>query len=153
MKPVGCNCKTLVASLDLQKTLTDSGRTERFRSNSVLFSAGDLNTGVFLVGKGKVCMRVPETAKMDRLFGPGSVLGLPSTFTGSAYSLTAVCIADCKLVHVERETFLELMIARTDSCQEAIQLLGRELAFIPIGVSKQRPLGRVLVPPPIQVPV
>jgi CRP-like cAMP-binding protein len=149
MKSVGFNCKTLLASLDLQKTLIDSGRTERFRCNSVLFSAGDENTGVFLVGKGKVCMRVPEAPKMDRVFGAGSVLGLPSTFTGGPYSLTAVCVADCKLVHAEREKFLELMSARTDSCQEAIQLARARTGIHPIGVSKQRPLVRVLVPQPI----
>jgi len=56
---------------------------------------------------------------------------------------TATCIAHCELVHAGREKFLSLMGIRTDSCQEAIQLLGREMAFI---LSAYRSRGHVAKP-------
>lgn len=130
MKTVGSNCKTLLASTEFQEALQCIGEMKRFGRNCVLFRVGDLNDGVFLVLKGKVCLRVPSVTKLDRMFRVGSVLGLPSTFSGNPYSLTAFSIAGCQVVHVARNRFLELMADRSDCCHEAVELLSREAAFI-----------------------
>lgn len=130
MKTVGSNCKTLLASAEFQEALQRIGDVKRFGRNCVLFRVGDLNDGVFLVLKGKVCLRVPSVIKLDRVFQAGSVLGLPSTFSGNPYSLTAFSIAGCQVIHVARHRFLELMAVRSDCCREAVELLSREAAFI-----------------------
>lgn len=140
MKAVGSVCKTLFASRDLQKALEEIGQTEHFPANYVVFKAGDVNAGVYLVCKGKICMQVPGMPALDRMFGSASILGLPSTFTANPYSLTAVCTTECELVNVGREKFLGLMSIRIPLCQEAITLLGREIAFILAAYRKHRGL-------------
>jgi CRP-like cAMP-binding protein len=74
---------------------------------------------------------------LDRLFSPGSVLGLPSTFTGSPYSLTAMTLADSEIVHVPRGYFLKLIGRDVSLCREAIDILSRELSFIQAAVPQR----------------
>jgi CRP-like cAMP-binding protein len=73
---------------------------------------------------------------LDRLFLAGSVLGLPSTFTGSPYSLTAITLADSEIVRVPRGEFLKLMGRDVSLCREAIDILSRELSFIQAALSQ-----------------
>jgi CRP-like cAMP-binding protein len=95
-----------------------------------LFKVDDRNDGVFLVRKGKVALLVEGLPHLDRVFSAGSVVGLPSTFTRSPYSLTARTLSDSEIVHVEREDFLELMGRDSALCREATKILSRELSFI-----------------------
>ena len=122
--------RTLLASSAFAEALETLGRTGHFPSGSVLFGAGDPNSGVFIIGSGTVRLRVPERRRLDRLFSIGSVLGLPSTFNTKPYSLTATCLTDCEITEVAREDFLRLMKARLDLCSEATGLLAAELEFI-----------------------
>jgi len=130
MKIVGHVSKTLLAPADLRTALKDAGETDRFRRGSILFHAGDENIGIFLVCSGRVCLKVPGASQFDRMFSAGSMLGLPSTFIGKPYSLTATCVTNCKVARVEKKQFLELMTRRLDLCRMAIDILSREVAFI-----------------------
>jgi len=127
---VGHLSKTLRASAALQRAIKETGETEHFQRKSTLFRAGDENVGIFLVCSGRVCLQVPEAPHLDRLFPTGSVLGLPSTFIGRPYSLTAMSITDCKVIRVGKNEFLDLMSRRLDLCREATDILSREVAFI-----------------------
>ena len=141
MKAVGTTCKALLASAEFQQALQRNGDVKRFGRNCVLFRVGDLNDGVFLVIKGRVCLRVPGLSSLDRTFSVGSVLGLPSTFSGNPYSLTAFSVAGCHVIHVGREKFVQLMAVRSDCCQEAVEMLSREAAFIFSAYRNYRTLG------------
>jgi len=129
-KTVGTVFKTLTASAEFRGALKAIGDAEHFRTTSVLFRAGDENMGIFLVCRGRVCLRVPHAPELDRVFLAGSVLGLPSTFTGNPYSLTAAAVADSDVVQIPRKDFLDLMSTRPELCREATQLLSREVEFI-----------------------
>ena len=83
-------------------------------------------------------MSVKGLPKLDRLFSVGSVLGLPSTFTGHAYSLTAQAVTEADVVHVPAEAFLQLMRERADLCREATEMLGREVTFIQSALAERR---------------
>lgn len=85
---------------------------------------------MFLVCKGKVLMGVRNMPKLDRAFSTGSLLGLPATFTGRPYSLTALAVVQSDIVHVPRGEFLQLMHEHPDLCREATDMLGCELTFI-----------------------
>ncbi len=74
---------------------------------------------------------------MDRLFGGGSVLGLPSSFTGRPYSLTATAVTGADVVHVAQRDFLRLMRERPDLCREATETLGREMTFIQAALAER----------------
>jgi len=75
-------------------------------------------------------MGVRNLPELDRVFSGGSLLGLPATFTGHPYSLTAVTVVRSDIVHLPREEFLQLMRERPDLCREATDMLGREVTFI-----------------------
>jgi CRP-like cAMP-binding protein len=104
----------------------------------VLFREDDGNAGVFVVVKGKVRMGVKGLPKLDRLLSAGSVLGLPSTFTGHPYSLSAEAVTEVDAIHVGQDTFLQLMKERPDLCREATEMLGREVTFIQSALAERR---------------
>src|SRR5208283_1244646 len=130
MKTSGPKANILKASPELKSSLEAAGKIEHFPPACVLFHEEGESAGVYLVRKGKVLMSVENLPKLNRTFSAGSLLGLPSTFTGRPYSLTAVTVVECDLVHVPREEFLQLMRERPDLCREATDMLGREVTFI-----------------------
>jgi CRP-like cAMP-binding protein len=138
MKRVGAQSRILKASDVLRANLTQAGKQEYFAAQNALFREDDGNIGVFLIVKGKVCLSVRNVPKLDRLFGRGSVLGLPSTFTGRPYSLTAIAVAESEVVHVSPEEFLQLMRDQTELCREATEMLGREVTFIQSALAERR---------------
>ena len=142
MKRVGNFCQTLLAPVELRKALAEIGKSEHFRSQSLLFHAGDKNAGVFLVCTGRVCLEVPGMPQLTRAFSAGSLLGLPSTFSEKPYSLTAVSATDCDVLHVSKKKFLDLMKARPDVCRQATDILSREVAFI-LSALRSQPMQAV----------
>ncbi len=70
-------------------------------------------------------------------FQAGSLLGLPATFTGSEYSLTAFAVTDSAVVHIPHGEFLRLMREEPVLCQEATDMLSREVSFIQGAVTQR----------------
>ena len=138
MTNVGSQCGFLKGSAELKTCLQPAGRRERFSATQVLFREDEGNTGVYLLLKGKVRMGVRGVPKLDRLFSAGSILGLPSTFTGHPYSLSAEALSEVDAVHVSQETFVQLMRERPDLCREATEMLGREVTFIQTALAERR---------------
>ena len=130
MKNVGESRNILKTSARLKGCLEALGQAEPVGAGRIVFHTGDKNLGVFLVCKGKVCLRVEGLPQLDRTFPAGSLLGLPATFTASEYSLTAVCVTDSEVIRVPAEEFLRLMQEQPDLCREANDMLSREVLFI-----------------------
>jgi CRP-like cAMP-binding protein len=135
---VGSQSKILKASAALKSSLSETGKKEHFSAASILFGEDSANAGVFLVLKGKVCMSVKNLPRLDRLFASGSVLGLPSSFTGHPYSLTATAVTEAEVVHVTQEDFVRLMRQQPELCREATEMLGREVTFIQSALAERR---------------
>jgi CRP-like cAMP-binding protein len=132
------SCDTLQVSTELQKALEAFGTRESFSAREVLFREDGDNSGVFLVLSGELRLSVSGSSNLDRSFTAGSLLGLPSTFTGQLYSLTATAIVDSEVVHASKENFLRLMRERLDLCCEATAILSREVIFIHSAVAERR---------------
>ena len=130
MKNAGGRANILKASEKLQSSLEAAGSNKRYPAAHALFCEDGKSAGVFLVRKGKVRMSVRNLPELDRDFAAGSLLALPSSFTGRPYSLTAVTLVESDIVHVPRDQFLELMHERPELCREATDMLGREVTFI-----------------------
>lgn len=130
MKNVGANGNILKVSEKLKKTLKKGGSIRRYPAAHVLFHEDGDSVGVFLVCAGKVRMSVRNLPNLDRDFAADSLLGLPSTFTGRPYSLTAVTLTEADVLHMPQNEFLELMREQPDLCREATDILGREVTFI-----------------------
>ena len=137
MKNVGPGSNILNAPRDLKNALEALGQAEQFSADDVLFRTGDENLGVFLVSKGKVCLRVDGLPRFDRVFPPGSLLGLPATFTGDEYSLTAIAATNCVVLRIPRAEFLRLMREQPVLCQQATDMLSREVSFIQAAVTER----------------
>ncbi len=135
---VGTKSQILNASDALIASLAELGTRRHFPPDSTLFSEDGDCAGVFLLVKGKVRLSVRSLPRLDRVFGIGSVLGLPSTFTGHPYSLTATAVADAEVVHVTPEVFVGLMRERPELCREATEMLGREVTFIQSALAERR---------------
>jgi len=138
MKTVGAKSTILKVSDELKAKLESAGRKRDLPPARVLFHEGGQSAGVFLVCKGSVLMGMRNVPKLDRSFLGGSLLGLPSTFAGHPYSLTAVTSVQSAVVHVPRERFLQLMHECPDLCREATDMLGRELIFIQSALAERR---------------
>jgi CRP-like cAMP-binding protein len=117
---------------------TEMGKRKHLPEGGILFHEDVDNDGVFLVVGGAVCMSVKGITRLERLCGSGSVLGLPSSFTGRPYTLTATAITEADVVHVAREDFFRLMFERPDLCREATEILGREMSFIQSALAERR---------------
>lgn len=138
MKKVGAQCSFLSASPELSSALQVCGTSRRFSTGEFLFREDQDNVGVFFLLTGKALMSVYGLPNLDRLLSAGSVLGLPSTFTGHPYSLTAQAISNCDVVHVPQTTFLDLMREQSDLCRECTDMLGREVTFIQSALAERR---------------
>jgi CRP-like cAMP-binding protein len=138
MTKVSVQCTFLKSSPDLRACLRALGARECFTPTQVLFREDDGNSGVFLLLRGKIRMRVHGLPQLDRLFSAGSLLGLPSTFTGHTYSLTAEAVTEAAIVHVPQASFLQLMKERADLCREATEMLGKEVTFIQAALAERR---------------
>jgi CRP-like cAMP-binding protein len=138
MANVGPKTNILKVSAKLRKTLMDAGSLEEFPSKQLLFQVDQQSAGVYLVVKGKVCLSLPDLPKLDRIFSPGSLLGLPATFTGNTYSLAATTMSAAQVLHVERQIFLDLMAAKPEFCREVANILSREVSFIQGALAERR---------------
>jgi hypothetical protein len=130
MKSAGTKSNILRVSVELKALLESAGRRQEVPPGQVLFREDGKSAGVFLVGEGEVLMGVRNMPKLDRVFSASSLLGLPATFTGHPYSLTALTLTQSDVVHIPRKEFLQLMRDQPDLCREATDMLGRELSFI-----------------------
>ena len=138
MATVGPKANILKVSVKLKKSLFGAGTLQTYLPNHILFQVDQKTAGVYLVVKGKVRLSLPELPKLDRIFTPGSLLGLPATFTGHAYSLDATSVTDAEVLHVGRDTFLQLMSGTPELCREAANILSREVSFIQGALAERR---------------
>lgn len=128
----------LRTSREMLVHLEIQGEVEHFSPAQFLFQTGDENRGVYLVRSGKVCLLVEGAPQFDRRFTAGSLLGLPSTFTGNIYSLSAVAVTATDVLHVPAKKFLQVMQSHLELCREATEMLSREVAFIQNALAQRR---------------
>jgi len=63
----------------------------------------------------------------SRRLGSGRVIGLPATFSGEPYSLTAVCATSCRLWFIPRQNLLNLLRRDPDAGLEIVGILSEEI--------------------------
>ncbi len=138
MTNVGTKSNILKVSSKLKRSLVTAGVVKRYTPQNRLFEEDQESQGVYLVLKGKVCLAVKDLEEFNRVFSPGSLLGVPATFTGHTYSLAAVAVTDAEVLHVDRKVFLDLMTEKPELCREATDMLSREVTFIQGALAERR---------------
>jgi CRP-like cAMP-binding protein len=77
----------------------------------------------------------------SRIVGAGSVIGLPATFSGEPYSLTAEAARDCQLEFIPRRKLLELLRRKPDVGYQIVRILSEEISEM-----RHVNVKRILVP-------
>jgi len=86
------------ASANLQHVLEQRSERVCKPRSTVLFRRGDKASGMFVVLSGKVSLDLGVDSALCRTYGPGALVGLPSTLTRNNYSMTATVTEDAELV-------------------------------------------------------
>ncbi|MGA9640494.1 MAG: Crp/Fnr family transcriptional regulator [Terriglobales bacterium] len=119
-----------VVSSAMQEELVRLGSAISEKKGTVLFRRGDAVHGLYLVRSGRVSLSLSEEAPAlpTRIAGAGSVVGLPGTVAGTAYSLMAEVIEDAELVFVARAEVIECLQRNQALCFEVMDLLSAEIS-------------------------
>jgi CRP-like cAMP-binding protein len=130
-------------SPDSYRKLHTAARPIRKRKGTVLFRAGQPGRGAYLVRRGQVRMSLGDNPLLypSRMVGAGSVIGLPATFSGEPYSLTAEAARDCQLEFIPRRRLLELLRQSPKVGFQIVRILSEEISEM-----RHIDVKRILVP-------
>lgn len=97
---------------------------------TLLFSEGKSPKGIYLLCEGRAKLTIcSEQGKrlMLRIAGPGEVLGLGATLSGTPYEVTAELLDTSQVVFVRRKELVNFLREHHDSCMTIVQMLSQDL--------------------------
>ncbi len=99
---------------------------------TILFQMGQQCRGAFLIRSGQVQLSMDTASSLypARTLGPGFIVGLPATFSGERYSLTAEAKSRCHLEFIPRKKLLSLLQQNPDAGFQILRLLSEEIFYI-----------------------
>jgi len=121
------------ASSELCSALSAIGTVQVTETGTLLFRQGEDVKGIYVLNSGRVRLSLTDAATgsvSDRYAEPGSVLGLPATMSGNAYSLTAEVHSPSEVVFVPRDRVLEMLRLQPALCFEVVEILAQEVAHM-----------------------
>lgn len=113
-------------------------------AGTVLFHAGEPGRGAFLIRSGKIRMSLDGGSGLypARLLREGSLIGLPASFSGEPYSLTAEAVQDSDLDFIPRSKLLDLLQRDPRTGYEIVRILSEEIFQMRKLAHKRRSAGR-----------
>ena len=114
------------ASASLQHVLEQGREMVRKPRSTVLFRRGAKASGMFVVLSGKVSLDLDSV--LGRIYGPGALVGLPSTLTRHNYSMTATVTEDAELGFWSPDELDSLLRKHPELCQPLRAILGAKIA-------------------------
>src|SRR5579864_8445102 len=87
---------------------------------------GEAATGVYVIRRGSVVLSFDD--RRHQTAGQGWVLGLPATFSGEPYSLTAVAAENCEFAFIPREKVIEFVHLNPGLAVHLLEVLASEVA-------------------------
>ena len=113
---------------DVQIGLEALASTRREQPNVVLFRRGEPAQGVYLIRRGSVVLSFDD--RRHRRAGRGWILGLPSTFSGEPYSLTAKTVESCEFAFIPREKVIEFVRHNPALGVHLLEILATEISAV-----------------------
>jgi CRP/FNR family transcriptional regulator, cyclic AMP receptor protein len=98
--------------------------------NATLFEENSPARGVFLLCEGRARLSVcteKGTRLTLRIAGPGEVLGLSASLSGSPYEVTAETMDEAKVAVVRRKELLKFLRQHPEACLQVVHLLSQDL--------------------------
>lgn len=112
----------------LTQELEEGSERVHKQKSTVLFRRGDKAAGMYLVVTGKVMLDYGADSACGRSYGPGALVGLPSTLTLNDYSMTATVTEDAVLTFWSPGRLQLLLRQRPDLCRMLMALLKEKIA-------------------------
>lgn len=113
---------------EVQNELETLASLRREQADAVLFRRGEPARGVYLIRQGTVILSAD--GGRQRKAGRGWILGLPATFSGEPYSLTAITATDCEVAFIPRAKVLEFVRLRPPLALHLLEVLAAEVSEI-----------------------
>jgi CRP/FNR family transcriptional regulator len=101
-----------------------------FQQGSAIFQEGQPARGVFVLCEGRVRLSVCSDSGrrlMLRIAGPGEVLGLSASLSGSPYEVTAETLDNARIALVKRKDLLRFLRDHREACLQVVHLLSQDL--------------------------
>jgi len=116
-------------SLEVRKQLHEIGRPVVADKGEVLFRSGQECEGAFLIQSGEVKLSLDNASSSypPRTVSSGFVVGLPASFSGEPYSLTAQAKTTCRLDFISRRSLLKALHENPETGFEIVRLLSDEI--------------------------
>jgi CRP-like cAMP-binding protein len=123
------------------KELTAVAVSMRKERGTIVFREGKPCRGAFLIRSGRIKLTLEAASGVypARTVGSGFVIGLPATFSGEPYSLTAQVMGTGRLDFIPRRKLLKLLQRSPKVGMQILKMLGEEI-FLMRKVAK-RTLG------------
>ena len=115
-------------SANLQAALEQDSKRVSKPVGTVLFRRGEQAAGMFVVLSGNVHLDFGVDSALSCSYGPGTLVGLPSTITRRAYSMTATVTEDAELAFLSPEGLESLLRRRPELCEQLLVILGKRIA-------------------------
>jgi CRP-like cAMP-binding protein len=111
----------------------------RRERGTILFREGRPCRGAFLIRSGRVGLTLEAASRVypARIVGSGFLIGLPATFSGEPYSLTAEVKDTCRLDFIPRRKLLNLLRRRPEVGLQILKTLSDEI-FLLRNVAKRK---------------
>jgi CRP-like cAMP-binding protein len=115
--------------LDVRKQLQATATPLLKDKDTVLFQMGQPCCGAFLIRSGQVQLSLDTVSSSypARTVGPGFVVGLPATFSGEPYSLTAETKSKCHVDFIPRQKLSSVLHQNPDARFQILRLLSEEI--------------------------
>lgn len=137
------------------KLLDEIKYTTVFPDDVVVFLEGQEPLGIFIICAGHVKLFTGSNdgkTLIERVVGPGEVLGLSAVISSRPYELTAQTLGPCQFQFIKHEDFVRFMTAHSEVCLRSAKLLScawheahEQVRSIALSGSALERLARVLV--------
>jgi len=116
-------------SLEVRRKLHEVGRSVVAEKGTVLFRSGQECEGAFLIQRGEVKLSLDSDSNSyrPRTVSSGFVVGLPASFSGEPYSLTAEAKTACRLDFISRRNLLKVLNEHPRTGFEIVRVLSDEI--------------------------
>jgi len=102
----------------------------QFERGSAIFQEGQPTRGVFVICEGRVKLSVCSDSGRRlilRIAGPGEVLGLSASLSGSPYEVTAETLDNARIALVKRKDLLRFLRDHREACLQVVHMLSQDL--------------------------
>ena len=116
-------------SPELRKQLQAVAIPVRKEKGTILFRAEQPGRGAFLIRSGQVKLTLDGAPGLypARTLDSGAVIGLPATFSGEPYSLTAEVKRTCRLDFIPRRKLLNFLRRNPEAGFQIARVLSEEI--------------------------